>query len=86
MIYPTRPQQCVTYECLWKCRPEIPEWMYPLKTKVVMNFSDDHKEVVCLTDRPPSDKVVRYLRELGKNLPVTIFPVGAAPEAVERTD
>jgi hypothetical protein len=35
-IYKNRPQLCVDFKCAWLTDPEVPEWMKPSLSKVIM--------------------------------------------------
>lgn len=40
-IYKDRPQEpCVTYNCAWLIDPEIPEWLKPSTSKVILSWKN----------------------------------------------
>ena len=38
-IYPNRPHQCRTYQCMW-IQGVLPEWMYPKDSGVIVSVKD----------------------------------------------
>lgn len=82
MIYEQRPKGCRDYDCLWKLRPaEVPEWMRPLQSRVVLDFNEDETGVTVLVDPEQPDawkhpNVIAYLGQLCERMPVVISTGG----------
>lgn len=46
MTYPTRPQSCQDFQCLWLRMEELPEELQPSQCKCVLGFTADGRHVV----------------------------------------
>ena len=92
-IYERRPNACKEYTCHWLNNLDIPDWMQPLKSRVILTdkYHDGHYYIMMteVDDKVDSyilNQVIQYIFNTGRNLEYSVnqktYHLGS-PEFIE---
>jgi hypothetical protein len=78
-IYKDRPEVCKTFKCGWLLSPEVPDWMKPSESKVLLQWDREvHGYNTVVADKfryvvEPGTKVREFLEAVSYQLPVFVI-------------
>jgi hypothetical protein len=81
LIYPTRPEECRNYSCLWLIDPRFGEHWKPSRSKLVQTLSEDGIEIRCDPGFPdawrkePFRSEMTRLAQAGETEDVTVLVI-----------